>query len=342
MISIGDLLKKEVIKKTDLGQKIEEYLKNYLYVPDSIVVEVLIKYMKNLKKNDNIIIEGFPKTIYQAKYLVNKNIIPDSLVYLNYKEETNEENIVKKFKEDFLNGNEEEIQDLEDRANNYYKLYKFNLEQCKQVFRKIALEFDIGDDKNKLEDLAKLIRYKLRKGFQNTLKFIIYGNNSTKKDKIVEKFSNCFGVKYINPILLIKGEIKRKNNISHEILHYFENNKKIPDSLIYDLIVKRIERIDVQLNGYLLDLTGMNKKIIEYISKKYLDINFCIFMNDKENKENMVEMGEIENLIYSKDYFVEKDFNEYFEEEKSVIINKFDDVDKNISRIIFKATHILE
>lgn len=45
MISVGDLLKKEVVKKTDLGQQIEEYINNFLYVPDSIVVEVVIKYI---------------------------------------------------------------------------------------------------------------------------------------------------------------------------------------------------------------------------------------------------------------------------------------------------------
>ena len=38
MISVGDLLNKEIVKKTDLGQQIEEYIKNFVYVPDEIVV----------------------------------------------------------------------------------------------------------------------------------------------------------------------------------------------------------------------------------------------------------------------------------------------------------------
>lgn len=37
MISVGDLLKKEMVKKTEMGQEIEEYLRNCTYVPDSIV-----------------------------------------------------------------------------------------------------------------------------------------------------------------------------------------------------------------------------------------------------------------------------------------------------------------
>ena len=45
MISIGDLLQKEVTKKTQLSEEIEEYIKNQLYVPDQIVFKILMKYL---------------------------------------------------------------------------------------------------------------------------------------------------------------------------------------------------------------------------------------------------------------------------------------------------------
>ena len=64
MISVGDLLKKEMVKKTVIGQEIEDYIKNFLYVPDSIVSKVLIKYINGFKDDKNLIIEGYPKTIY--------------------------------------------------------------------------------------------------------------------------------------------------------------------------------------------------------------------------------------------------------------------------------------
>lgn len=66
-ISVGDLLKKEVSKKSDLGKDISESLKNYRYVEDSIVIELVKKQVESYEK-DHIswVIEGFPRTKTQA------------------------------------------------------------------------------------------------------------------------------------------------------------------------------------------------------------------------------------------------------------------------------------
>lgn len=84
IVSVGDLLKKEVNKKTEKGLKIEEDIKNLLYVQDSLIIDILYDHLKTINQNKNIIIEGFPKTIYQSKYLLNKGIIPSAIIVVNY------------------------------------------------------------------------------------------------------------------------------------------------------------------------------------------------------------------------------------------------------------------
>lgn len=81
---MGDLLNKEVSKKTEDGQKIEEYIKETLYVPDDLVVKTLVSHLATLDKSKNLIIEGFPKTLYQSMAMVKAKIIPDVLLVLNY------------------------------------------------------------------------------------------------------------------------------------------------------------------------------------------------------------------------------------------------------------------
>ena len=71
-ISVGDLLKKEVVKKNELGAQISQYLAEGLYVPDASVVEVLRKCLQGLNDADSVFIEGFPKTVFQAKYLIGE------------------------------------------------------------------------------------------------------------------------------------------------------------------------------------------------------------------------------------------------------------------------------
>lgn len=88
VVSVGDLLKKEVSKKTEAGQKIEEYIKETLYVPDDLVVKILMAHLSTLDKNQNFIIEGFPKTLYQSMAIVKQKIIPDLFIVVNYPEDS--------------------------------------------------------------------------------------------------------------------------------------------------------------------------------------------------------------------------------------------------------------
>ncbi len=81
------------MKKTELGSQIEQFISEYLYVPDSVVVEILKKYIQGLDSSNHIFIEGFPKTVFQAKYLISEGIIPDAIIFLNYPEEASLSNL---------------------------------------------------------------------------------------------------------------------------------------------------------------------------------------------------------------------------------------------------------
>ena len=45
-------------------------------------------------------------------------------------------------------------------------------------------------------------------------------------------------------------------------------------------MIKKLNRIDVQINGYVLDLTGLDENFFELIIKKYFDINFVLYFKD--------------------------------------------------------------
>ena len=92
-MSIGDLLKKEVVKKTDLGRQIEEFIIQKIYVPDSFVIELLQKYISGIESDKHVFVEGFPKTIFQTKYLIGSGIIPDSIIFLKYSDQKVHQNI---------------------------------------------------------------------------------------------------------------------------------------------------------------------------------------------------------------------------------------------------------
>ena len=68
-ISTGDLLRKEIKNNTSIGIKIKEIISKGSLVDDKIIEEVFSKEFKKTKTN--IILDGIPRTLAQAKMLDN-------------------------------------------------------------------------------------------------------------------------------------------------------------------------------------------------------------------------------------------------------------------------------
>lgn len=82
-IAIGDLLRNAVEKRTELGLRARRYIDASRNVPDDIIVELL---NNRLQMDDcrqyGWILDGFPKTMEQAKRLNQLKIVPDKVIFL--------------------------------------------------------------------------------------------------------------------------------------------------------------------------------------------------------------------------------------------------------------------
>ena len=69
-ISVGDLIQKEITKKSDFGKRIYESRKKYSYIEDEIVIELVKQHIdiceKDRQNYKGWILEGFPRTRLQA------------------------------------------------------------------------------------------------------------------------------------------------------------------------------------------------------------------------------------------------------------------------------------
>ncbi len=82
-ISTGDILRDEIKKGSELGRKVEEYLKRGELVPDDIIIEIVKERLKNV---ENFILDGFPRTVKQAEELDKMTKI-DAIIKINAHEE---------------------------------------------------------------------------------------------------------------------------------------------------------------------------------------------------------------------------------------------------------------
>lgn len=84
-IATGDIFRREIREKTDLGVRIAGFVQKGLLVPDSIVVEALKKRISEPDSKRGFVLDGYPRTIDQARAL-EKIVEVDGIVQLDVPE----------------------------------------------------------------------------------------------------------------------------------------------------------------------------------------------------------------------------------------------------------------
>ena len=78
ILTVSDLLKKEIEAQTKHGKTIKLYMDDGRLVPDSIVISILLNAIKNTEKK--VILDGFPRTIEQARAMLYTGLVPNLVV----------------------------------------------------------------------------------------------------------------------------------------------------------------------------------------------------------------------------------------------------------------------
>ena len=74
-ISTGDLLREAVLKQTYLGKTANEFMSAGKLVPDQVVIRLILERIKLDDAKLGYILDGFPRTIEQAKQLAKEEKI---------------------------------------------------------------------------------------------------------------------------------------------------------------------------------------------------------------------------------------------------------------------------
>ena len=65
-ISTGDIFRKNISQKTELGKLANDYMKKGQLVPDQLTINLLESELDLFKNKNGFIFDGFPRTIPQA------------------------------------------------------------------------------------------------------------------------------------------------------------------------------------------------------------------------------------------------------------------------------------
>lgn len=79
-VSTGDIFRKAIAEKTAVGIEAEKYISKGMLVPDDVTIRIVEERLKDADVQNGLILDGFPRTIEQAKALdimlekINKNV----------------------------------------------------------------------------------------------------------------------------------------------------------------------------------------------------------------------------------------------------------------------------
>jgi adenylate kinase len=82
-LSTGEIFREEIKKKTKLGKLASSLINKGNLVPDNITNKIVLNKIKKLNlKKQKVILDGYPRNIDQAKFLLENNISIDYIIVL--------------------------------------------------------------------------------------------------------------------------------------------------------------------------------------------------------------------------------------------------------------------
>ena len=153
--STGDMLRAEVASGSELGKTIDSYISKGQLVPLDIVINTIIKAIKNAPK-DVVIIDGFPRSVEQMieldKILKNENEIKlVSVIEVRVSEEVAKQRILGRAAE--AAPGEKRSDDKEEVFYNRMKIYLEPLKEIEKFYSKKGL-LKIIDGERSLEEVV--------------------------------------------------------------------------------------------------------------------------------------------------------------------------------------------
>ena len=145
-LSTGELLRKEIINKTELGQQIESIINSGNLVSDQIVSDLIEKYVSDKTFKNRLIFDGYPRNLPQVKILDSLLKKYDQKINIVLKLSVSLETIIKRiFERKTL---EKRADDNDKIAIKRYETYEKNIKPVIEFYKKTTLLTVVNGEKS--------------------------------------------------------------------------------------------------------------------------------------------------------------------------------------------------
>ncbi|MDC0619072.1 adenylate kinase [Pelagibacteraceae bacterium] len=144
-LSTGELLRKEIKDKTELGQQIVSIINSGNLVSDDIVSDLIEKYISNKTYKSRLIFDGYPRNLIQVKNLDNLLKKYDQKIDIVLKLSVSLETIKKRISE--RKTLEQRADDNKQIAIKRYEMYEKNIKPVIEFYKQSNLLTVVNGEK---------------------------------------------------------------------------------------------------------------------------------------------------------------------------------------------------
>ncbi len=257
-ISTGDILRSEIVAKSELGLKAKSIIEAGGLVPDELVVQIIEKKIRENQNARGILFDGFPRTVVQAYILdglllkLNTNL--DMMISLEVPEKELIDRLLLRAK-------------TSGRTDDTLDVIKVRLNEYNEKTRPVADFYDdqkkyfklngVGELDEIFNNIVEVIEKNKSKEYTN---IVLLGKPGSGKGTQGKLLADKHNLVYISTGKLLRKEIIDNTEIGRKAKPFMDKGEIVPDEIPIKLIADKIKE-NSNANGFIFK--GFPRTVIQ-------------------------------------------------------------------------------
>ena len=238
-LSTGDILRREIERDTDIGQKAKGVIAKGGLVPDDLIVQIIEENITMNPEANGFLFDGFPRTMVQSYILegllMKLNTELTCMISLDVPRTMLKERLLNRAitsgrVDDSEKVIEFRLKEYDDKTTPVAKFY-----QEKNIYYGVD---GVGDMDEVFSRVDHTIESALKESLLNV---VLIGRPGGGKGSQGNLLSKKYNLVYISSGHLLRNEIKHNTELGKEVAPYLETGLNVPDELIIQMLESEIK-----------------------------------------------------------------------------------------------------
>ena len=238
-LSTGEILRREIERDTEIGNKAKSIIARGELVPDDLIVQIIEDNIKMNPDANGFLFDGFPRTMVQAYILegllMKLNTELSCMISLEVPRDQLKERLL------FRAESSNRMDDTEAVIDFRLKEYDEKTTPVAKFYQEKNIYYEINGV-GELDIVFDRINHAIETALKETLlNVVLIGRPGGGKGSQGHLLAKKFNLVYISTGHLLRNEIKNKTELGEKVAPYLETGLNVPDEIIIHMLEDEIK-----------------------------------------------------------------------------------------------------